>query len=190
VLAAALREVAMSDAEFAALRQRMVAEFDSTYSRGDKLVVSDGYRLHSFFEFPDMQRVLPDSALIYSAELVLTQTDSLEGTSFGVVSLAGLIVPRDTTVSVYSKTANTNAPSFTASLTLGPGTSTTFTVTPYLLDQQERNVGNRGMILALSGEGTDVRHVEFYGDAASDSLQRPALRLIYGFPASFEGGRR
>lgn len=171
-------------------RRRMVAEFDTTYAMQGKLVVSDGYRLHTYFKFPNLRTVLADSALIYSAELVLTQTDSLDGTSFGVADKLGVIVPRDLTVSVYSKIANIQTPSFTGALTPGAGNSTTLNVTAYVLDQQETPLANRGFILALSAEGTEIRHFEFYGSAAADSLRRPSLRIIYGFPAQFEGGQR
>jgi hypothetical protein len=171
-------------------RRRTVAEYDSTYSTASRLVVSDGYRWHTLFRFPDLNSVLPESALIYSAELVLTQTDTLSGTSFGVATQLGLIVPSDTTISEYSTTANTRPPSFTGTLTLGPENATTLNVTAYLLAQQESHAANRGFILALSAEGTEVRHFEFYGTTSPDSTRLPSLRLIYGFPAQFEGGHR
>jgi hypothetical protein len=179
-------------ATVAPTRRRTVAEFDSTYVTHGKLVVSDGYRMHTYFKFPDMRTVFADtarSALIYSAELVLTQTDALDGVNFGAsTDKIGIIVPSDTTISVYSKKTNTQTPPFTGSMTAEPGGSTTISLTKYILDQQEGRVSNRGMILVLPAEGTEVRHFEFYGTDAVDSSRLPALRIVYGFPAGFEGG--
>jgi hypothetical protein len=173
-------------------QRRTVADFDSTYAMHGKLVLSDGYRLHTYFRYPNVRTALPDSALVYSAELVLTQTDSLDGINFGgSTEKMGLIIPTPKGAFFFtSEFVNTRPPSFTGPLTVGPGTTTTINVTAYLLDQQERHSANRGMILVLPAEGTEVRHFEFYGTSAPDSTQLPSLRIIYGFPARFEGGHR
>ena len=171
-------------------RSRPVVEYDSTYALGDKLAVSDGFRLHTFLQFAPLRRVLPDSALVFAAELVLTQVDTLDGESFssGLVNL-GVVVPVDTT-QIFGQATALRPIAFAAPLSAVPGTSIVIPVTPYIFDIQEGNVPNRGMILRLSNEGTKVRHFEFYGGAAADSTRRPRLRLVYGFPSGFEGGER
>jgi hypothetical protein len=171
-------------------RSRPVVEFDSTFAFGDKIAVSDGFRQHTFLRFAPLRRILPDSALVFAAELVLTQVDTLDGDSFssGLVSL-GVVVPNDTT-QIFSQATALRPIAFATALNPVPNTSVVVPVTPYIFDIQEGNVPDRGMILRLSNEGTRVRHFEFYGGAAPDSTRRPRLRLIYGFPAGFEGGER
>jgi hypothetical protein len=168
-------------------RRRSVVELDPGYSPGEKLVVSDGYRFHSHVQFDSLRHFLPDSALVFLADLVLTQVDSLEGQSFGIGPDIGVIVP-DTTDFTNAVT-NRRTIAFRGSVTPVYGTTVTIPVTAYIFDQQEGNVSNRGMLLVLPVEGTQVRHFEFYGSAAPDSL-RPRLRIVWGFPAPFEGGKK
>jgi hypothetical protein len=170
-------------------RRRSVVEIDSFYTAGTNLAVSDGFRLHAFVQFDSLRNVLPDSALVYLAELVLTQVHSPNSnfTSGTGENRLGVIVPDS--LPFTTKSTNERRISFRSSIVPLGGTTVTMTVTPYLFDQQEGNVPNRGMILALEEEGTRIRHFEFYGAAAPDTL-RPRLRLVYGFPAPFEGDKR
>lgn len=171
-------------------KRRALVDFDETYTPGTKLAVSDGYRLHSYLRFGPFRGPgrLPDSALVHLAELVLTQVDSLDGTSFGSGPQLGVIVPRDTD-SLYTINENRRALAFSAALVALPRTQVTIPVTAYAFDVQEGTVPDRGLILRLSNEGTKARHFEFYGGAAADSL-RPRLRLVFSLPAPFEGGER
>ena len=61
--------------------------FDSTYSPGTNLVLSDGYRLHSYLKMGNLSAlpdsVLPDSAVVVQAELVLVQATRPD-TIFGI----------------------------------------------------------------------------------------------------------
>ena len=66
------------------LRQLMVVEYDSTYSSGNRFVVSDGHRTHTWVVFADVSTVLPEQAFVTRADFVLTQADSTVGLSFGV----------------------------------------------------------------------------------------------------------
>jgi len=174
-----------------AAHHRTFVDFDSlSYNPGTKLVVSDGYRLHSFLKFASVRTVLPDSALVYRAELLLTQVDTLTGRSFGDAQSFGVVVPNDTTPGAeFSKKQNELPVSFKSLLSVAPGVTSVIPVTPYVFDQQENHVSNRGLILKLTNEGTKVRHFEFYGAAAADSIG-PRLRIYYGYPAQFEGGGR
>ena len=168
-------------------RGRSVVELDPTYTPGPKLVVSDGFRWHSFVQFDSLRNFLPDSALIFRADLVLTVVDSLDGSSFGIGPTLGVIVPD--TLAFTNPATNLRTISFRGPLTPVALSTVIVPITPYVFDQQEGRVPNRGMILGLPLEGVQVRHFEFYGSAAADSL-RPRLKVVWGFPAPFEGGRR
>lgn len=180
------------------VRVRDVVEFDSSYNPGTKVVVSDGHRLHTYLKFKDLRLVdpatlrpaVPESALIHLAELILTQVDTTAGTSFGTAQQIGAVVPTDTT-KVFTDSTAARGLAFTATLLAPvPGAQVAINITPYVFDQQEGQVPNRGIILRLSNEGTKARHFEFYGSAAPDSSVRPRLRILYSLPARFEGGRR
>jgi len=170
------------------VRSRPVVEFDPMYDPGTKVVVSDGFRLHTFLKFAPLRRVLPESALVFSAELVLTQVDTLDGFAFGTGPNLGVVVPSDTT-QIFSDSTALRPIAFATPLTAIANTTVSIPVTPYIFDIQEGDVRDRGMILRVSNEGTKARHFEFYGSAAVDSLVRPRLRIVYGFPAEFEGAR-
>jgi hypothetical protein len=170
------------------LRRRALVEFDSgAFTPGDKLVASDGHPLHSYLRFDPLRSFLPDSAVVHVAELVLTQVDSADGTSFGEVPSLGLIIPpsRD---SILARATNRRSLAFSAVPPAAPGSQVTIPVTAYVFDLQEGNVEELGMILRLASEGTKVRHLEFYGPQTPG--RGPLLRIVYGFPADFEGGGR
>jgi hypothetical protein len=181
--------IGFSDEQSAAMvtvtprRRRPVAEVDSTYTPGNKLVVSDGYRFHSFVKFASLRTVLPEAALVYAADLLVTQVDTLSGTSFGSAIELGVIVPPDTLV--YSQAVNNREPDHRGAIAPDALSTTTIPVTGYILFQQEGDLPNRGMILALPNEGTRIRHFEFFGGTAPDSL-RPRLRIVWGIPPGFE----
>jgi hypothetical protein len=168
-------------------RRLTVVEFDSTASFGTNFVTSDGYRQHTYVKFVSPDSVLPDSALVFVAELIVTQVETADGSVFGEGPQLGIIVPTDTTA-IFSEEQNTRPLSFTATLAPLPGSTVALNVTPYLFDQQENAVSNRGMILRLSNEGTKVRHYEFYGSRDPDPARRPRIRVIYGLPSDFGGG--
>lgn len=165
--------------------QTGVASYDSTYSPGTRLVVSDGFRQHSYLQFAPLSTVVPESALVHRVELRLTLADSTAGNSFGTATLIGVIVPEDTTT-ITSPATNNRVLGFSARMTTVPGVQVPIVVTPYFFDIQEGTVPDRGMILRLSNEGTKVRHFEFYGGPASLS-QRPQLYIVYSMPSQFEG---
>jgi len=168
--------------------ERLIVLLDPAYSPGTKLAVSDGYRLHSFIQFPSMRTILPESALVFRADLLLTQMDSLNGIAFGEGPDFGVVVPNRDSLP-FDQAQNELPISFRTTLVALPGSPVSLAVTPYIFDQQEGHVPNRGMILRISNEGTKARHFEFYGGSAPDSL-RPRLRIFYGYPAQFEGGDR
>ena len=172
-------------------KHRTVVEFDSTYSPGMNLVVSDGYRLHSYLKMGDLSAlpdsILPDSAEVVQAELILVQATRPD-TIFGVGPQIGVIVPKDTT-QIYGKAENNRVPGFSANLAPDPEAEVVIQVTAYFFDQQEGNVTNRGMLLRLSNEGTRARHFEFHGGHDPDPAKRPRVRLIYGMPPTFGEGR-
>jgi len=170
-------------------RQTAVVLYDATYDPGTKLVVSDGFRQHTFLQFAPFGTVLPESALVHRAELRLTMVDSTAGTSFGASEALGIIVPADTTVATrFSRATNTRPFEFSTRLVTFPGIEVPITVTAYAFAIQERISLDRGLILRLANEGTKARHFEFYGGAAPDSL-RPRLHLVYSLPSGFEGDR-
>jgi hypothetical protein len=174
----------------APVRSRPVVEFDPSYSPGTKLVVSDGYRMHTYLRFASLRTApLPESALVYRADLILTQVDTLTGTSFGTTPSFGAVIPADT-VKIYRDSTALRGLAFKTLLVAVPGAHTTLAVTPYVFDIQEKHVPDLGMILRLSNEGSKVRHFEFYGSAALDPLVRPRLRIVYSLPARFERGKR
>ena len=177
----------------APFRVRDIVLLDSLYTPGTKVVASDGYRFHSYLKFPDLSALrtaVPESALIHLAELILTQTDTLAGTSFGSGPEIGIVIPTDTT-KIYTDSTASRPLAFKESLAAAvPLAQVAIPVTAYYFDQQEGRVPNRGMILRLSNEGTKARHFEFYGSAAADSTVRPHLRIVYSMPARFEGGNR
>jgi hypothetical protein len=167
-------------------RRLTVVEYDSTFSYGTNFVTSDGYRQHTYVKFVAPDSVLPDSALVYMAELIVTQVEAADGDVFSEGPQLGIIVPSDTTA-IFSVEQNTRPLSFTATLAPLPGTTVVLNVTPYIFDQQEGKVSNRGMILRLSNEGTKVRHYEFYGARDPDPARRPRIRVIYGLPSDLGG---
>src|SRR5262245_29319411 len=130
-------------------KHRTVVEFDSTYSPGSNLVVSDGYRLHTYLKMGDLSAlpdsVLSDSAEVVQAELILVQATRTD-TIFGVGPQIGVIVPKDTT-QIYGKAENNRVPGFSANLVPDPEAEVIIPVTAYFFDQQEKNVTNRGMLL-------------------------------------------
>ena len=173
-------------------RRMTRVEYDSTYSRGTKLVMSDGYPLRSFLKFAPLGSVLPDSAAVHLAELVLTQVESADGTSFGTSPTIGVVVPNDTLFT--SLADNRRGIAFSAPLVALPGSTVTIPVTAYFFDIREgeinpteNKVRDYGMILRLSNEGTKARHFEFYGPGTPDQARRPRLRIVYSLPAAFEG---
>lgn len=167
-------------------RRRSVVDFDPAYSPGSRLVVSDGYRLHSYLRFAPLGRALPESAVVHRADLYLTLADTLAGDSFGSGPAFGVMVPSDST-KIFERSENERAfaRGFTAPLEAVPGAVAPLQVTLYAYDIQEGRVQDRGMLLRLSNEGTKARHFEFFGSAAADSL-RPRLRIVYGLPSRFE----
>ena len=170
-------------------KQTPVVVYDTTYNPGNNLVVSDGFRQHTFLQFAPLSTVLPESALVHRAELRLTMVDSTAGTSFGASELIGIIVPADTTAATrFSLATNNRVFGFFARLTTFPGIEVSILVTSYAFDLQEGTVTDNGMILRLSNEGTKARHFEFYGGAAPDSL-RPRLYVVYSRPSEFEDKR-
>jgi hypothetical protein len=174
------------------LAQRTVVEFDSTYSPGTNLVVSDGYRMHTYLKMGDLSAlpdsVLPDSAFVVRAELVLVQATRPD-TIFGVGPQIGVIVPDST--KIYSRSENNRVPvkGTSAELAPDPEAEVVMQVTAYIFGQKESFVPNTGMLLRLSSEGTKARHFEFHGGSDPDPAKRPRLRLIYGTPPSFGGDR-
>lgn len=171
-------------------RVRDVVVFDPNYNPGTNVVASDGHRLHTYLQFPDVRTAVPESAIIHLAELILTQTDTTAGTSFGTSQQIGVVIPTDTT-KIYTDSTAARGLAFSSPLVSPvPGTEVAITITLYVFDQQEGRVPNRGMILRLSNEGTKARHFEFYGTGAANPAVRPRLRIIYGMPARFEGGNR
>jgi hypothetical protein len=164
-------------------RRLTVVEFDTTYSPGTNLVASDGWRLHSFINFADVSTVLPESAFVERADLILVQADF-----FGWLREFGVMVPSDSVLIdstlVFSEAENTRALAFSTSIPAADGTLK-IEVTRYLFDQQEGSVVNRGMLLRLSNEGTSARHFEFYGPRDAMPERRPRIQIIYGLPADF-----
>jgi len=181
-----------SEAAVTATKQLVVVEFDSTYAAGTNWVVSDTQRLHTFIGFPDLNTVLPESAIVFLADLILTQA-ARGDTIFGTGPQVGVIVPSDSVLTdstrVYSLAENNRPLAFQTSLTALAEAQVVIPVTAYFFDQQEKSVVNRGMILRLSNEGTKARHFEFYGPRAQDVSKRPRLRLLYSLPADFGEGR-
>jgi hypothetical protein len=169
------------------VKQTPVVLYDTNYNPGTNLVLSDGFRQHTFLRFAPLTSALPESALVHRAELRLNQVHTTAGTSFGASQALGVIVPDDTTT-IFSRATNNRAFGFSATLTTFPGIEVPIVVTSYIFDIREGTVPDRGMILRLSNEGTKARHFEFYGGAAADSL-RPRLHIIYSMPAGFEGER-
>ena len=167
-------------------RRLTVVEYDSTVSFGTNFVTSDGYRQHTYVKFVAPDSVLPESALVYMADLIVTQVEAADGAVFGEGPQLGIIVPSDTTA-IFSEAQNTRPLSFSATLAPLPGTPVVLDVTPYIFDQQENRVSNRGMILRLSNEGTKVRHYEFYGARDPDPARRPRIRVVYGLPSDLGG---
>jgi hypothetical protein len=176
-----------------------VVEFDSTYSPGPNLVVSDGHRWHTYVRFENVEALLPPSAFVHRAELLLSQADRGDSI-FGSGPEIGVMVPRDTSV-IFTKAENQKALAFRAPLQAPPEifcesptvvdsgrVRVTIPVSAYLFDQQEGSVNNHGMLLRLSSEGTKARHFEFFGPTAADSTRRPRIRITYGMPADFGGG--
>jgi hypothetical protein len=172
----------------APVRSRPLVELDAAYSPGTKVVVSDGVRLHTYLKFPPLRQAVPDSALVFAAELVLTQVDTLDGRAFGAGTHLGVVVPTDTS-QIFSDATARRPVAFRAPLAAAPNSEVAILVTPYLFDIQEGNVPDRGMILRVSDEGIKARQFEFYGGAAAPAL-RPRLRIVWGVPADFAGGRR
>jgi len=180
-----------SESAVTAARQLVVVRFDSTYGPGTNWVASDAQRLHTFFQFGDPRTVLPESSIVFLADLILTQA-SRGDTLFGTGPQLGIIVPSDSVLAdstlVYSLEENNRALAFQTSITALPEAQVVIPVTAYLFDQQEGNVVNRGMILRLSNEGTKARHFEFYGPEAADVSKRPRIRILYTSPAGFGEG--
>jgi hypothetical protein len=172
-------------------RRLTVVEFDTTYAPGTNLVTSDGFRMHSFINFAEVRSVLPESAIVHRADLLLVQAargDSI----FGVGPELGVMVPSDAVLDdstlVFSEEENTRDLAFRTPVVATPetpGNVVAIEVTPYIFDQQEGNVVNRGMLLRLSNEGSSARHIEFYGPRDAIPDHRPQIRIIYGMPADF-----
>lgn len=162
-----------------------VVEFDPNYTPGTHLVASDGHRLHTFVQFPDVSTVLPESAIVQAAELILMQADrgdSLfgEGPNLGVIVLSETDDP-------YDQIVNEKSLAFQSAIVAVPELEVSVNVTGNLFDQQEGSVGNHGYLLRLSNEGTKARHFEFFGSAEADTTRRPRIRITYGMPADFGG---
>lgn len=163
-----------------------VVEFDPNYTSGTNLVASDGHRLHTFVRFPDVRTVLPESAIVQAAELILVQADrgdSIfgEGPNIGVIVLSATDDP-------YDQSVNEKSLVFVESIVAVPELEVSINVTGNIFDQQEGTVPNHGYLLRLSNEGTKARHFEFFGSAEADSTRRPRIRITYGLPADFGGG--
>ncbi|MFQ5601303.1 MAG: hypothetical protein ACE5G2_12230, partial [Candidatus Krumholzibacteriia bacterium] len=116
-------------------RQLTVVEFDAAYSPGTNLVVSDGYRMHTYLKFEDVSSVLPESALVHLADLILTQVNS-EDSIFGVGPEMGVMVPAETTLTdtIFSEEQNTRSLAFTTSLVAFAGGEVAINVTAYYVD--------------------------------------------------------
>ncbi len=186
-------DISRPDAIVAAtsIRSRAVVEFNSSYRAGTKLVVSDGFRMHTYLRFAPISTVLPESALVYRADLIVTQIDSLPARSFGDGPALGVVIPADTVLaSIVADSTARRVLAFKTLFNAAPGNLTSIAVTPYIFDIQEKRVTDHGMILRLSNEGTKARHFEFFGSDAANPVFRPRLRILYSLPARFERGKR
>ncbi len=183
-------EDAIAIATVLPVKQTPVVLYDATYNPGNNLVVSDGFRQHTFLQMAPLSTVLPESALVHRAELRLTMVGTTGGNTFGSSGGIGIIVPADTTITTrFSRATNNRAFGFSAPLITSPDSiEVPILVTSYFFDIQEGNVTDNGMILRLTNVGTKARHFEFYGGAAPVSL-RPRLYLVYSMPSRFEGNR-
>jgi hypothetical protein len=180
-------------------RSRPVVEYSATCPTAGELAISDGFRLHTYLQFAPVRSVLADSALVFLAELVLTQADTAGCAAFSNAETdLQIVVPADTTM-IYAEATASRPTSFRGPLAAVPGTPVSVVVTPYIFDLQEGNLvspdsarvhlSNPHLILRVSAEGTLTRHFQFHGAAAADSTLRPYLRIVYGYPTGFGGGR-
>jgi hypothetical protein len=171
------------------VQHRVVVAYDSTYSLGTRLAVSDGHRLHAYLRFEALRKALPESAAVHLAELVLTQVDSLNGLSFGTGPQIGAIAPTDST-KIFDMATNLATLAFPTTIVANFGAQVTMSVSGFAFGMQEGSQQDNGFLLRLSNEGTKVRHIEFYGPATADTTLRPFLRVLYSLPTQFERGER
>jgi hypothetical protein len=188
-------------------RSRPVVEYSATCPTAGELAISDGFRLHTYLQFAPLRTVLAESALVFQAELVLTQSDTTACAGFSSAETdLQVFLPADTlATTIYSEATASRPTQFRGPIAAVPSTPVSVFVTPYIFELQEGLIASRDttgmmdvttitanphLLLRVSAEGTRARHFEFHGAAAADSTLRPYLRIVYGYPSGFDGGGR
>lgn len=168
-------------------RRVTVVAFDNSFPIGTNFLVSDGYRQHTYVRMTSPRELLPESAIVLHAELILTQVEGGDGSVFGRgLTRVGVMAPTDTTM-LYSVEQNTLALEGATELLPSPGANIGIVITRLVTDAHNGKSANLDILLRLANEGTKVRHYEFYGARDPDPARRPLVRVIWGLPSDFGG---